>query len=567
MSLSIPSDNSSVPSRFRFTPIVLASYALLTTVFWGTFVFDRGLHADTIYIELSQSRPGLEGFLYPYDATRRFMMVPFHLAYLLSDGSYLSLHVVYGIFVWLTGVLTYALVRVCCPDARLVAVLAGAIAVTFGADPYSNLVAVIMVRQAVVAVLAAAVLLAVGWRERRFLYLIPIAAAQGLSLWTYEAGFLMLLAMPLLVYRRGTSWQRFFLWTAGCWAVPATLLVSLWYRYLVQGEASYQSRQLTGEVTIPVLAHKLWTLMQRGLEFWHWPDMWVGPVLGCTEQIRSLITTPLVVGILAALGLAGWVVYRRQASDTGKTASWLLLGGLLFMALSYGPYLALAGPEAPGFRTQFFATPAAAITLASAAMLIDRAVRARGAVCAVLGCIVVGFGLHSGLMSQLEQSARWRPYRDAMRQIVAAAPRLRDDTMILLVNATNGYFHTMCDGGVSNPAFEDTLWFNSGLQVLYPNTRLFATFWRQDGSTSPTFEVTFNEKGARVVKAPVSIEGTRFAYDQMLVFEQDPARGIVPLTVFPADRIAGASPTTVYNAASRILPGSPPRETMRKLAR
>ena len=91
--------------------IAAAVYAALAFVFWGRFVLERGLHAETVWIELSQARPGWAGFLYPYDASRRFMSLPFHAAYLMSDGSYLTMHLLYGAFVFLTGWLTWLLVN------------------------------------------------------------------------------------------------------------------------------------------------------------------------------------------------------------------------------------------------------------------------------------------------------------------------------------------------------------------------------------------------------------------------------------------------------------------------
>ena len=119
--------------------LVLGVYAVLTWVFWGVYVLERGAHAETGFIILSQQRPGWAGFIYPHDSSRPLMSLLFHAAYLLGDGSYLSLHIAYGACIFLTGLLTYLLVRAVVPVHAWMAFLAGAIALAHGGDLSMNL--------------------------------------------------------------------------------------------------------------------------------------------------------------------------------------------------------------------------------------------------------------------------------------------------------------------------------------------------------------------------------------------------------------------------------------------
>lgn len=571
MSEQSSSDGRPVSAQARWTPwLVAGAYLVLVVCFWGWYVFDRGLHGDTIYVELSQTRSWFDGFFYPYDRTRQGISFAFHLAYLLSNGSYLSLHLLFGLFVWLTGLLTYRLVKSFFPDAEFLAFASGAIALTHGGDDFGNLVSVIMVRQAVVGVLLAVLLLRVGWIQRRPLLLIPIAVAQFSSLWTYEAGLLMLVCAPVLIMSAGMSWPRFLRWSAAWSVLPFLNIGSMVYRYKVLNEVSYQSAQLADRIDLPFTAQRLWDFSAHGVLFWRWAVRWMGPQGGCVADNLRDFGVPIAIGAVSFLACGGAVAWIERRRGTPVPWARALLAAGFFMALSYGPYLALKPENAsPFWRTQFFAAPAAAIFLAAFAGLLDHVLRARRVIALLICGAAVGTGTYAGLSGQLEQTRRWEPYRDVMAGIVAAAPRIKDDTLVTLVGTPPAYFHTLCENPpVPNPPFEDQMWFNSALQVLYPNTRLVGLFWWSDG-TSPgsSIKFDFGPSGAKMNKTNVGLDGNEFGYDQMLAFQWDAERGAVLLPVFPSALIRGSVNPDNYDAAARILPGPAPVETLRKLAR
>lgn len=568
--MSQSSADSKLPAFARRTSwLVAAAYAVVAAAFWGWFVMDRGLHGDTIYVELSQTRGWLEGFLYPYDRTRQGISFAFHLAYLLSDGSYLSLHLLFGLFVWLTGFLTYKLVLALAPEAKLLAFCAGALALASGADDFGNLVSVIMVRQAVVGVILAVLLLRIGYTRRRPWLIVPIVLAQVSALWTYEAGLVMLLAAPILLISRDMSWPRFIGWSAAWSAAPLYNIGTMVYRYAVLKEVSYQSSQIAPELNISYTAQRLWDFSIHGVAFWRWVKRWMGPQADCVAQNLDTFMLPIAVGtagFLAGAVLVSRTETRRPAIPTLR----FLLLSLLFMACAYAPYMALKPDNAnPFWRTQFFAAPAAGIFIAAFFVGLDRLLRARTVV-ATLGCAAaIGCGIYAGLSGQLEQTRRWEPYRDVMAGIVEAAPRIKDDTLVTLVGTPPAYFHTLCPNPpVPNPPFEDQMWFNSALQVMYPDTKLVGLFWWDDGTSPGTsIKFDFGPDGAKLNRNTIGVDGTAFGYDQMLAFKWDRERGAILMPEFPSAGIPGSVPAPSYDAASRILPGPAPVETLRKLAR
>src|SRR6185312_8611436 len=119
------------------TQRVLALSGAYLALAWGycaVFLWHRGLWGETVFYELSQTRTWWQGFIYPYQATRPLMTVPYQIAYLLSNGSYVSLNILFALSVFATGMLTYVLVRQLVIGEPIVAYAAGAIAVAHGAD-------------------------------------------------------------------------------------------------------------------------------------------------------------------------------------------------------------------------------------------------------------------------------------------------------------------------------------------------------------------------------------------------------------------------------------------------
>lgn len=537
------------------------AYLVLVGVFWGRFVTERGLHAETVWIELSQARPGWGGFLYPYDPNRRFMSVPFHLAYVLSDGSYLPLHLLFGLFVFLTGLLTWLLVRRLVPAAPMLAFLAGAFALVHGADQSTNTTPMIVVRMAVAAILGALLLFRIGWETRRWWLLVPAAMLQALSLWTYEPGLAVLSLGPVLIWRHWSDLRPWLAWSAGWMLTPTLLVASLVDRYLIQGETSYQSARTASDVDLGAAIATLSRLSYHGLAFWNWPEHWrQGLMNGCSPEVMSHITPALTAGTLGFAACA--ILLQRRSVEDQVPYARVALVAFGFLLVSYLPFLALG--EVGAWRTQFYSAPAAAVLLATGLVGVDRLTGRRGL--AIAGsAAVVAAGLFVGLVSQLEMSYRWRIHLEIMNGIVAAAPRLRDDTFVALTNVPTTQPTTVCESAPPVDPFLDTMWFNSALQVLYPGTRLVGIYWRTDGISPGAIQFEFDETGASLVKTAITVEGDRFPYEQVVAFRYIPGAGTRLAERFPAEEIPGGEPSPRYSPRSRILPGMPPAETLNKL--
>jgi hypothetical protein len=551
-------------SRLRRLSL-LGIYCVLTWAFCGVFLSGRGLWGETVFYELSQTRSWWEGFIYPYQATRPLMTVPYQVAYLLSDGSYDSMNWLFMLMVLGTGLVTYRLARELMPASPIVAQVAGAIAIVHGADRMANFVPGMIVRQAVLAAASAALLFVIAYRRRSWPTFLAALLLHAVSLWTYEPGLLALAAVPLLLlmpFDRPDR-ARWLRWSAGWLTVPA-LYVAFWVKdYLAHRDEFYQAGRVVPQVSVFDIAWRELSIVAEGLAFWRWPLLWFDwQAKGCEVATTNVIAIPVVVGVVAMFLFMWWT--QRNASDAGGPWAKRFAVAVLFALLCAVPYSIVNNTWLEGgpWRTQFFLAVPTAIALA---LIVAALARRSRLLAAGLATAILASGLISGLIGQLEQQIKWEEYRRVMAAIVERAPQLEQDSMVLLVGVPNPMFSSVCEGSPSfDPFSNDEIWFNSGLQVLYPGTRLLGLYLTEDGRMPGSIQFDFGAEGAGLRKATISIEGTAYRYEDMIAFAYDPRQGAVMLDEFPAREIPGASPD-VYRPASRIRPGPPAAETLLKL--
>ncbi|KKQ52468.1 MAG: hypothetical protein US71_C0003G0032 [Parcubacteria group bacterium GW2011_GWD2_38_12] len=554
-----------------FKPIILVAicYTLLTIVFWGAFVLDRGLHAETKWIELSQERPSLEGFIYP-DKDRLFMSLPFHIAYIFSDGSYLSLHILFGIFVFLTGFLSYLIMRHFFPGNIFLNFLIGAVTLVFGADMAVVLLPMIVVRQAIVFMLAAFLIFLIAWKKQKPALLLVVATAQLISLWTYEVGLLMMLCAPLLIWEKGINWRKWWMWAFAWNIVPALKVAYMGYRYLIQQEVSYQSAQLFSAdwsiINIPI---RMFRFVYDGLLFWNWSEDWLGPFSeGCTSTMVNKISIPLIIGVVG-FAVAIFLINKFQSSEGKIPVNKILLFATIFSILAYLPFLPL-GQIHPFFkmnwRTHFYPAFPMAVILIIALYQIGLMLRTRW-ILFIGSILIIVSGLFSGMANQLEQDNFWARHQNVMSAIVRQAPNIKDDTLVVLTNIPDKLLYSVCENYPPTNPFGSPMWFNSALQVYYPNTRLIGLY-TYEGAIMPEadFKFNFNKNGVELERTSIRLEGKDFGYDQMIAFEFDSQKGATLLASdFPSADVLGSINHSDYNPIKRIDFNPPPIETIRKL--
>jgi hypothetical protein len=150
----------------------------------------------------------------------------------------------------------------------------------------------------------------------------------------------------------------------------------------------------------------------------------------------------------------------------------VLLAGLAAVVLSFPAYLLLAG-AATLWRTQFLSGIGSAMAWASlaglgASLLPPRWPRAW--LFLTLGAVVTYFGVTAALRAGLSHDQVWGRQRQAFETLLEIAPRLPERSVVVAVNVPRA----------SDP-FGHNLWFNFGLKLAYPGSRVGGVYFYDDG--------------------------------------------------------------------------------------
>ncbi len=552
-------------SDSRDTVLAYGGFLVLTLVFWGTYVLERGIHSDVYYIILSQTRPWWAGFIYPHDQSRPLMSLLYHVAYLLSNGSYLSLHIVYGLTVFLTGVLTFHLVRVVTESKnQLLAFMAGAIAIVHGGDAAVGLVGIIVVKQSVIGVLVASICIVGYCRTKRRVFIPLIFLGQALSLWTYEAGFPLLATAGVLMmywYRRGAQFKAVWVPLAVWLTIPMVFIGQLVWRYVLLHKASYQSQELVLPVSLDEIVARAFLYLKYGVGFWTWPSIWFPQIADCIDSAVALLWQPILLGTAISVLLfllIGMSLDAKQAIVRKSVLFW----AATFLFVSYSPWFFISNGGG-NWRTEFFAAPSAAFLLACGVLALARLPFGKY-LGLIIFSIIVSCGLFAGLVSQLYHTKRWLEYTSLLEGIVLSAPQIRNDSVVVLLNVPTGSPDRTCKNAPLGDPFQDYWYMRTGIEVLYPGRKLEGFYLRSDGSQPPSSGLErLDLESNGLLLTNIKTGTTRIVpYDRTLLFEYVEGRGTKLLTEFEVNhrQVEGYLPSKL------IVQVKVPDETLNRLS-
>ena len=540
------------PSLVRiFPPLVIALFAFIQV---GWFMDSRGNPNETIFIELSQQRPGLLGFIYPFDMSRVLLSLSYHLAFLISDGGYISLHIVNTTLLWLTGLLVFLVVQSLPGFSPRVAIIASIFVVVHGADRAIAFMPLLQVRQGIVGALLAVysyIRLCETGQKR---WAVLLVVGQALALWTYEALLPIILVSGYVIvkWKRG-SWHKIIIW----YLVPGLNILHLVFRYAVETQPSYQlSRVVMPDIS--EIATRLVLVVYESVNFFSWPAVWLeNRVAGCFWEIMHLIAMPLLWSLAAAVVLA---VYSFKGEVVGRSSCrpGLALALVLLLIVTYAPFLFVNNLfngnnnnySIGTWRAHFFGAIPSSIILSGFVRFLY--LRFGRVIAASLTVLVILAGSFCGLVSQLEGQAIWGQSKMILRAIIDQAPHLKDDSFVALLDVPSGRLRSICHDGGSFDPYIDTMWFNSALKVLYPGARLVGLYWTQDYQVQSSIQFLAVGDHLSLTHSPVSVDATYFSIDKVVAFRFDSKKGAVLLPVLSPNEIPGLTETAQYFPASRI---------------
>jgi hypothetical protein len=390
--------------------------------------------------------------------------------------------------------------------------------------------------------------------NRAFVYTLGALIFQYMCLWTYEGPFLIVLAAPVVfsLLTRLELTKRVLAIFAAWYVLPAVYAYATLLKYLNSGGGTYQEGLLRKDFSVLPIMSDLVFNVHYSLNFLSWlrldPDL---------PESQVLI---LAAGACGAFMFGGLLIARWEDSSwkqsLAKKSLWsLLCVGLLFVVLSFSAYLLLEGARQPR-RTLLLSAIGAAMVLGTAVSIVSAVVpRERWRpICAVLLALpIVWVGARRSIEREGTQRAEWQTHLVAMQQMLRAAPRVQDGTVIVMTNVPKN----------RDPFSSSDFWFNNALRLAYPRTTVAGVYYYDDETAAPGNNLRlrgdqweFTGEGVAPPIGAASMAGT-------LILKYDETKTSRVLPRIPA-LICSDCAEEHYNPSSRILSGPPAPEAMRR---
>lgn len=356
-------------------------------------------------------------------------------AALLTPHQFLGYHLVHAAWMLLTAWVTYALALRLAPGDRPLALTAAAFAATWAPGDMVRLATVQgSMNSGVTFATFLALLLFMEAVRRRSYPVLALAALVALAAArSYEAGLGLLLGAPLLLVGQ-TVRDRRTVAIVAAWEVVIVAALAEAARPLLGGGATYQG-DVMGHDLHPV-RYALRIAGQLGLH--------LAPLV----PRRPGVLLHAGVLLAAGMGLAGVLLQTRRADAATPRARLLVLAALGLALAVLGLAVLAVTPNVGGAsRMQFLSGPGVALMLASALHLATatwaRPVRiaARSAAAAWV------IGLGTAYTIDMQRAWNHITYHPAQARslavLIAAAPDVRPNTLVLLVEETGTWPFTM----------------------------------------------------------------------------------------------------------------------------
>lgn len=551
-------------SAFRLDAATLIVFAVLVVCLWAWYALRSGMGYETVFPFESESGRGRH-FV---DLMRRFAAFFYHLAYTLGSwlghaGSYVPYQIVYALLWLLRGVLVFQIVRMLGDREGVVAFFAGAFTILHAADTSLNWVGLLNhVGFLFWMLLAFVVLLKCFALQDRLLLAIPLAVVATqlarICIYTYESPLPLIFAFPVLVLTLflGWSWRRALL--LGIFLSLPVQFVWRWLSAAIERSAddSYQYSVLRQDWSPFSLlgdwAYNAW----YSLAFWQWS----GKVSG-SAPLDFPIVVAVCAGIASALLIAmlTWLRHRSQALGDGKHLPSLerrfLALGLAMVVLSFPAYLLLDSATSH-WRTQLLSGPGAGIAYAAGLSLLTRwrprmSVRPSWLAAAIVAAFAVS-AVWASQASALRHRLQWDEHRAIAAGMLSLAPRVREGTVLLLVNRR------------STPlVFEHDLWWDYAVRLAYPGHRVAALYFDEPAKPAPGATIRF--QGSKTILEadwPLLVQ-TAYVSD-LIILEAQP-QGMIRISEGLPDWL-GIDPEqrALYDPYSRVLPWPPDPRAVRR---
>ncbi|MFI5180692.1 MAG: hypothetical protein ACHQPI_04825 [Thermoanaerobaculia bacterium] len=530
------------PGVFRPVGFLFPAIGLLLLVLgaaWIPFPKTPGLVEEWSYVyAFDRGQPWIAPDFLSMMPTRPLLPFVYGIAYRLTPGSFAGLQLVHMLVLFGKGVVAALLARRLRPADPAFAALLAALFVVFPADRALLLTRDTGSHFSVLFLLLATLLLFDYAEAPRPLAALGLWGSQALALGTYEHGFLVLFAAPLLLAfvsesrpRSGAHWARLLVvW----YAVP--LVLGVWTWTVLHGRDSYQARLLqsdsaTGAALLLGTLRAIPAALAR-----HFIGGWAEAARGLAHLRPGDLTAAALPAIFAAFALL-----RTSTPQMGKARSrGLLVAGVVALVLGAIPFLVAPGLRGETRRVYLVSSFGAALFFSAAIVRVRDVPRGRPLAALAASALVLLAVTGARMQRRVVEDTGLRE-RKILRGIVEAMPNPAAGALVLFLDA-EGPPRTEELFGLT----KTDVHLADAVRVVYRRFdipflvfgRPLAHYWNGRAHAGPEgVTVSFTDGRSML-----------FPYDRVTAFREDAAGSVSLLTVLPPLLFP-------FPAAARYAPG------------
>ena len=440
----------------------------------------------------------------------------------------------FGITVVLTALFTsMILYYLGVKNKNILVLIMGMISIN-GADHSMNVPSMIIVKQSVIAALASILIILFlaskqQKRNKEVFLIILLFLVQVFSLWSYEPGIGLMIGGLLLLNLKRMYLKYTIIYTI----VPTIFLSSIFSRYFIASEVTYQSRKfnLDGIYLIDQKYEEYLTNLINPLK---WTNHWANYIAQCSESFMSFFVPYVIVMIFLTLIMLYFIFKRNTDQEVNRLdfKSFVLVGTVAL--LTYLPFVFVVDGSG-SWRTHFYAIPVfgmlIGIILNNLISIVNNFFKILISVITILLiCTYTYSGTFASLASQLEMSYRWNANRNVSLQFLNDYPQVRDHTLLILLNYPNDYSYTICKSAQNYDNFGDSFWFTAALKMIYPYSDIRGLYVDKNGiSKSSGAELIYEDGYMGFSDSP-----KRYGLQDLIVYEWN-GQGVKLISSLPTN--------------------------------
>lgn len=362
---------ATIPSGF----FVFIGMAILTMSLWAwSDIREIGTYEEwLIYVNLDQDpsliRFSLAGEGGPQYYTRPLTWTPWWIGHRLSADNFTALNIVLLAIIALKGFAGYQLFRRLAFQNQTLAFVAAAMFIVFPSDSGNLTARTANIHFGLLFCITAMWLLTAAWQERNRWLLALAVVAQTISLFTYEAGVLMILAAPILIFWLERKINRRMLVYSLIWSVVPTLFFIALIALTFNAGSYLGSRMVTAGYEQKPSLIELFPAATLQLFNSHFIRPWTDSYKLLQFAGGRYVVTALIV-TAAVLCPIAYILSRRSVKTGWQVTLGLMIGGIAFMGLGYGPYF-LSENILSNWRVYLYSASGAAVAAVAAAYTLS----------------------------------------------------------------------------------------------------------------------------------------------------------------------------------------------------